>query len=294
MTISLFSSREIALFILILIFLIFILRNNAARKSILKVIEVALSRKLVVPFIGALIYCSIITFSLTKLDVWKWKYLKEISMWFLFIGVPSCYKALNIKPDDHYFKNFITNNMKIIVLIEFIFNSLTFHLIIEIILQGLIIVISLLKTNEKSNLLNKLLDKTLIILGFIIIVMTIVQLIKYYHDLDLNSLFIGFLIPIIFSIAYLPIVYIFALFSLYEHIFLKIDIVLKNTNQLKIRNSKIKLTIIGLCNVSFKHLYKFDSFVTKNGFIGVSKKNLKSLTQTFKKFKYEIMNDDKI
>lgn len=131
---DIFSTREIATGIWLIIFVAFVFISPSIRKAAISVIKVAVSRKLLIPFIAILVYAAILTFLSMQLPIWRNVYLKDIVFWVLFAGVPVCYGAVNSKKESHYFRNILTDNLKFTIILEFIISSFTFNLIAEIII----------------------------------------------------------------------------------------------------------------------------------------------------------------
>lgn len=64
-----------------------------------------------------LIYAAAFVILLTFIPIWKWVYIKDISIWVLFAGVPACYKAIGKNINEHYFHDMFFDNIKFIVLV---------------------------------------------------------------------------------------------------------------------------------------------------------------------------------
>ncbi len=141
---KIFSTREIAISIYIVLFIVYAFSKSNIRKELKNVIKCALTKKLVVPFIVLIIYAVIIVWILQLFSFWKWIYLKDVIIWVLFVGVPLCFNAVEHKIEKQYFSKAIVDNIKFTVLVEYIVSTFTFSLVGELILQPIIFILSMM------------------------------------------------------------------------------------------------------------------------------------------------------
>jgi hypothetical protein len=132
---DIFSTREIATVLWLIIFIIWVFVNKETRKSAFDVIKIACSKKLLIPFVCMLIYAIALTFLFSLTHMWKWLYIKEIAIWVLLVGVPTCFGAVDPKIDKDYFKKIVIDNLKLVILVEFFISTFTFNIFVEIILM---------------------------------------------------------------------------------------------------------------------------------------------------------------
>ena len=204
---DIFTTREIATGIWFILFLAFIFISPSTRKAAIRVIIVAVSKKLVIPFIAILVYATILTFLSMQLPIWRNVFLKDIIFWVLFAGVPVCYGAVNPKKESHYFRNILTDNLKFTIILEFIISSFTFNLIVEIIILPVVTLLVILETaagyNSENQPVKRLISFILAIFGYAFLGLTLKIAVETYSMLDSIDLLVSFCIPIIFSIAYI-------------------------------------------------------------------------------------------
>ena len=167
---SIFSTREIAVIFWCLIFVCLMLINKEIRKSIVEIIKSLFSKNIIIPFLIILIYLKLlIILFIFKFKMGQYIDLKEVLLWVLFSGIPLCYGVVNNKPDRHYIKEIIKDNIKFIILLEFIVSTFTFSLKMELVivplftLLFLLEVVSSMKREYKD--VNKLISYILLILN---------------------------------------------------------------------------------------------------------------------------------
>ena len=145
--------------------------------------------------------------------------------------------------EKSYFKNIILNNLKLVVVVEFITSSFTFNYIIEFLLQPILLFLYLLQYTAEAkkeykkiaNIINGIMS----FIGFFILISSLkiaIQSLTKENELDL---LISFFIPIIYSILFLPCAYLLALYSEYEQLYVRMKVVYKNTGMIKNGNKRI-------------------------------------------------------
>ncbi len=129
---TIFSTREVALFIWFLLFLIFVSRSKDVRHSIARAIKTFFSRKSIIAFSLLLLYILLIVFILSYIGFWDISLLKDTILWLLFSG-SVLFMNINKIENVNYFSGLIKDNIKIIIIWEFLFNFYTFSLIGELV-----------------------------------------------------------------------------------------------------------------------------------------------------------------
>ena len=95
-----FTTREVSVIIYSIVFLIYVLIKKG--KSIfLPVIKAACHIKLIVPFIFIVAMAIIFVWICKLLPFWNWIYVKDITFWVLFVGIPTCCNSVANKLEDH-------------------------------------------------------------------------------------------------------------------------------------------------------------------------------------------------
>lgn len=280
---NIFSTREIAIGIWLSIFIIFVFASSKIRKSAIDVVKVACTPKLALPFIGMLTYAVLLVFALTLLPIWKMIYIKDIVLWVLFAGVPSCFKAIGRQIDEHYFLNMILDNLKFIALVEFIINSFTFNIIVELIMLPAIVFLFMIETvaGTKAEFLSvkKVITCIITFLGLAIIWFTFKEAWSSYHNLRIVDLLVIFFIPFIFSFLYMPIAYIFAIYAKYEILFLRMSF--KEPKD-KIIQQNHRKAVLKVCGLSYKRICRFEKECVNNMYVSMKQNEFNELVKAFK------------
>jgi len=177
-----------------------------------------------------------IIFVLYFVNIWNISFLKDTIIWFLFSGIVTCVNAITSRSDKNKLKKIIYENLKALILIEFIVNYYTFPLIIELIVMPIIILIFLLDTftdnKEKYSSVTKLMKTLQTAIGFFLIYYFISNLVSSYQGFISYSTLKSFLLPILLSLCFLPFIYLFLLYAKYDMIFIRLKMGSSKTKEL--------------------------------------------------------------
>ena len=239
---SIFSTREIVSAIYLLCFILYGITKKSIQSSFSKVIKAFFCWKIIIPILVLLLYGYIPIFLVKQLKFWKWIYLKDVCFWVIFVGIPFCLNVSAAK-EKSYFKNIILNNLKLVVVVEFIISSFTFNILIEFILQPILIFLILLQYTAESKKDFKGIAKTINIIvnliGFFVLMSSINIAIQSLIKENKLDLFISFIIPILYSILFLPCAYLLTLYSEYEQLYVRMKVVYKNKGMINDGNKKL-------------------------------------------------------
>lgn len=264
---NIFSTREIAtgiwLIVIFAVVIVLAITSLPARRSIVDIIKNLCNGHFVISFALILAYAALLTFFLIQLPIWKNPHYKDVIVWVLFVGVPMCYGAV-ITEKNNYFRDMLIDNLKFTVIVEFIISTFTFSLLAEIIILPVLSLLVLMGTyceSKGENLqVKKFISVVLAITGFIILGGALKVAIKTYAKMGMMDSLVGFSIPIVLSVAYIPVAYIFGLYANYQTVFV-------NIRSKKIRDGRIrkkyKCKVFCVCGMSYRKISKFKNYTPK-------------------------------
>ncbi|MGG4263795.1 hypothetical protein [Peribacillus simplex] len=287
--INILSSRESASAIWLIIVLIFIFLKPKIRESAFKVIQAATVRQIVIPFFIIIFYSTLLVILASILSLWKWKYLKDVAFWVIFTGIPVCFGAITNHNNNHYFISILKNNLKYIVIVEFLLSSFTFNIIAELILLPCLSFLFLLDavaaTKEEYSKVKRLLSFIIAFIGFTVLGLTIK--IAFANCVTLNSIdvLITFSIPIVLSLLFIPIAYSYAVYSKYQELFIIMSF--KEPENKRIRKMH-RWEIMKACKLSYRRVTYFRNTYLKEMYVNMS---LDEFYKIIKKFKQTCSND---
>jgi hypothetical protein len=186
--------------------------------------------------------------------------------------------------DDNHFKKILNDNLKLIIVLEFVVVLYAFNFWIEMIfvpVMFFIVAMGAVAEIKKEYLqVKKIIDFVLSAIGIFLIIFAISQIVNDYQNfVSLNNLR-SFVLPPLLSFAFIPFLYMFALIMAYETLFVRLDIFLKNDTALA-RFAKIKF--FKLCFLNLRKLNKFAKESSPDLLNLKGKNDILSLVRKFEK-----------
>lgn len=241
---EIFNNREIATAIWICIISIVFLFKSEIRKSVVNLLKIFFYWKIQLFMFSLIIYSLIIISLLYLIKFWTFDFLKDSIIWFCFTGIVLSFDTATKSKYKSLFKKIIFDNIKVLIILEFIINTYTFSLIGEIIFLPIITFIAMIevvsKFNNKYSPVEKLTNYIQIVIGIIILTLSIIKIITDFKNFgNLNTLR-SFLLPPFLSISILPFIYLMIIISHYEQLFLRLNFY-KTKNKKLINYAKKKI-----------------------------------------------------
>lgn len=238
--VEVFTNRETAIIIWISLFTIYAFYEKSIRGSIFGVIKSALNKYILLYFVSYLVYILAFICMFYHFKLWDKDNLKDSLIWFVFSGLPIGFILTNKTLERGFWRKLVLENLKLILLLEFIINSFTFSLPVEFfILIPFVTMITLLnafcKHKNEYKLVEKLTNTIITVFGFIIIsyscyrAITEIQLIENINTL--RSIFL----PVVFSVVSVPYMYTLKLYIEYEN-----NVITRRYNELPRKSDKFK------------------------------------------------------
>jgi len=281
---SIFTTREIATFVWIIILLIIFLLNKKLRKSLSIVIKLFMGKKLRIIWILLLSLVCVITYVFYKLPIWNCIYLKDIIFWYLFSGIYISMNAVDNKSDEKYIKNVLRDNIKFIIVLEFILSTFTFNIYIELLLIPLIFFLTIIdeisKSKEEYKGIKKIVDYLLGIIGIIILCKTFFIGISSYKNLNFSETFISFCIPIVYLILVIPYEFLLELYSKYENVFCRMKFM--DVQERKLHRKHI-FKVIMSCKFSIRKIIYFKNNYVNKLYTKMNEEYFNNLLNDFKR-----------
>lgn len=243
---------------------------SSVRHSIPDLLKIFFGKKIIVPFVVMLLYIFLMVIIFKEVGFWDISATKDTILWTMGTAFATFFNLNKVAGDENHFKNAILDNIKFILILEFIVNLYSFNLAIELVVIP--IVSFIVMTNAYAGLkpeykqVKTLLDYALGLFGLFLIAFTFRELVVDFQNFATLKNLRDFFLPPLFSIVFLPFVYLMALYMQYESLFTRIDFANKNSDLAKYAKRKIFTT----CHVNLSKLNK----LSKNaGFPRVNSKD---------------------
>jgi hypothetical protein len=253
-----FTTREVATAIWLVIICVLLLLKADVRASVTKVIRAFFAKPIVVSMGLMFLYNVIVIAGLNFWGFWNISFLKDTVIWFLFAAIPLTLSFASSKEEVNVFRKILVENFKALIVVEYVVATYTFPLLVELMLFPVLLFIGLLdvvaKSDKKYVALARITSVTLPVLGLGILFFSIYGAAMDYQNLfSLGTVFSLFLTPML-SLLFAPFVFFLVLYARYESLF-----VLLNMGSKKPANIKgyAKRQIIKRLRLSLKGIREF-------------------------------------
>ena len=183
--------------------------------------------------------------------------LCDVIFWFFSAASYSFFQITKASDEPYYFSKAIKDNLKIIVVIQFVLSVYTFSLWVELIFIPLMVVIggmiAVSQQKEEHKIVEQLLTKLTEAIGLFIVIFTVYKLITAFGELGQLKTIYDLIIPTALSLLLLPFLYLLAVFNNYQSIFVRLGLFIKDPQLLKYA----KLTSIRKCHLRFAKLVRW-------------------------------------
>lgn len=217
MILDIFNTRELAIIAWAIVFFAWLLRKPDVLKSFLSSLKTL--PRLWKIFASMIAYIGLSIFALKTLSLWNIGLLKVTIFWFFGWAFFMLINISRIKSERHYFKKTISEIIGLTVIVSFVENFYTFPLIVELFLVPFIVLIVTLAAYSKIKneyLIGRVMNQTLVLVGFIVLVMSIGEIIVNFPKFVAYATLQEFLLPMLLSLMYLPYLYLLSWYMQYE------------------------------------------------------------------------------
>jgi hypothetical protein len=222
------SNREIAIGFWLAAFLTFAFSQHGVRDASRELIKALLQQKILMVLGLALLYVAGVVAVLLAVGAWTIDLLKDTILWSLFSGIGVAFALDRWSQHENVFRKTIVENVKIVVMIEFITSTYTLSLPGELVLVPVLAVLAgmdaVASTDERYGPAGKLLKWLQGVIGSAIVMYAVGQAIADYQTLgSLATLRTVVLAPLL-SILFSPFLYFLVLYTQYEALFLRLRV----------------------------------------------------------------------
>jgi hypothetical protein len=249
---DLFNNREIAVGIWLFAIAVFTACSKAIRASATDVLKAFFNPRLIIPLLASFLPTVALLGILAHFNLWELSVLKETIYWFIGTGLVMFGASTKVVNAKALFKQTAKDTLKLVIFLEFFIGFYVFPIWVELLMVPFITFIIMLATvagyqkGAEYDLTKKFLSQVTAAIGLAIMFFGAMAFIHNpkplfsYQNLEL------FLLPIILSCAYAPFVYLLALYSKYELVFLRVDMFLEHIDDRR----ALKLACIKRCGLS--------------------------------------------
>ena len=227
---EIFSTRELSLMIWLAVLLFGSQFSKSIRESTSTLLRTFFQISIVVIILLSVSYSAGIVYLLYKSTFWNELMLKDSIFWFIGSGFLILFNITKAGKERDFFKNIFMDNIKLILILEFIVNFHTFSLFTELIVLPIITFLAIISAyaglKEEYKKVKSLMDIIFITLGVILLIYSVRDMVTTSNTITWYTIK-AFLLPLILTIAFLPCAYLIALYMNYEDLFVRLSFFLK-------------------------------------------------------------------
>jgi len=233
-----FNTREIATAVWFLIFFVFVTsKKSDILRPVRYVVRAFCQLKILISFFVMLLYVAISVFILSKINLWTVDLLKDTIVWFCVSAMVMTVRFVTSDETKNIFKTIIIDNLKIIIIFEFIANTYTFSLPVELIIVSGITIFVLIEAaagvDKKNEIVEKYAKAILGIFGIIIFIVSMKNAIGDIQNLNKADAWRNIALAPLLSVILSPFIYVLVLYASYELVFLRLNFGVDKAKKLK-------------------------------------------------------------
>lgn len=256
--VEIFSTREIATLAWFAILIIYVTVYANWKPPFRELLQLLCNKLFVFPILCLFIYAALLMYVLSQFTFWDWILIKDAVIWVLFVAIPICFKVGTKRTADFPFRKIVVKNFTASAILEFFIGAFTFSFWTEMITVPAFSLLVLLQNHDRNNpkyqSVHKVMDSISVITGFALLWFTVDVAIDVIASEGIVGVLVSFCIPVLFSVAYLPLIYFLAVKALYNDLFVLIHI--RNKDGEKVFSEK-KKKVRCVCGFSYQRIQEF-------------------------------------
>lgn len=226
------NDREIAFLIWLSVFLAWVFIHPNMRPSAFGVLKAFLQIKIVIPLALLCTYLGLVVWGLHAIGLWDWDQLKNTFVWSIVVGFASFFQLQKIESNPNFFREWVRDTIRVIVVVEFLVNFYTFPLVTELILLPLLTLlfamIAIGEREPKYAPAVRLFNFLTTTFGLVLIGYSGYRIWTDFDDFASVATVRDFYTPILLSILFTPFIFVLHVYAVYESVFLMLNWSIKN------------------------------------------------------------------
>lgn len=225
-------------------------------------------------------YIACVICVLRLIGIWKIDHIPLTVLWSVCVAFVMLFNFQKAN-EPKFFKNSIKANVKTLVFLEFFINIYVFNFWIEFIIIPVFGIIGGMKAiaerDKEYKIVDKLLNFILVAAGLFLVFYSSYKVVTNFKNFATTQNFESFYMPILFSILFIPFVYIAALIAAYETLFTRLQFFVPDKTVLRYAKFKTILSI----QFNLSKLNRWSDYINKNWRFK-NKKEVKEAVAAFK------------
>lgn len=222
------NNREISIGIWLTVLILYSSFDTKLRSTFINLLKAFFAWKILVSIAAMFLYILIFVLVFSALGFWDITALKDTVYWSIGTAFVLLINSNNAVRRKDFFRKTIFDNLKLVLIIEFVINMYTFSLVWELIIVPVVVFLTASTYYFKTNthrVSKHYFEIFLGVFGLIILGLTVWNIVNDFSTFASLKTLCNFALPPIFTISFMPFIYFNALFIGYEMLFVRIDII---------------------------------------------------------------------
>ena len=226
--IELFSEREIAAGIWLFAAIAAAFGASRTRPLVRTIIAMTLRRPIISVLLCYAAYVVGVVALLAEYGLWNLEYIKITVMWFIFSGIAAVIDVASTKDSEQsHFGSWVADNIKALIVVEFLAHAYSFSLVVELALFPVIFVLAgaleTSKNDPEAEMAKVVFEMILGSIGLVFLAYSAFQVATNWSQFVDGDPVASFVLPPLLSLALLPFLYLTHLFVWYELIGIRLQ-----------------------------------------------------------------------
>ncbi len=229
------NNREIAVALWIIVAIICIFSSSkweSVRSSVSGLLSAFFVKQIISVQIIMLGYVGLEVFLLHRAGLWNVGQIKNTIFWVCSVGLLSIFKLESIKRDKNYFRNLALSSLKVHAIVQFVVGIYAFSLWIELLVVPIVVLIGLMSavagTEDRYSQVKRIFDYILIMFSLATIANALYMICSNLGDFAKESTIYDFIVPPLLTVFYIPFLYMFFVYTVYESAFIRLNFFIKD------------------------------------------------------------------
>jgi hypothetical protein len=175
--------------------------------------------------------------ALHAVGMWNIGLLKDTIIWFFVGALAMMVRFATANDTENLFRRIVKDSVKIVIVLEFLVNTYTFPLAVELILVPILTFIAMIDAftsmHEEYAIVAKITNGLQAVVGFVILGIALRRAVADWQTLNSLDTFRSIALAPVLSVCMFPFVYVMLVVSQYEQLFISLDFGTKKSPRLK-------------------------------------------------------------
>ena len=226
---SMLHNRELAALIWVGAAALWALSTKSVREGFAGLVKAFFKPQILIPLAAMLAWVGLELWVGVRLEIWNSALAKGTILWTLGSAGVLLFKStqLGSEADLDLFRQTVVGTFGVTVIVEFFANLYVMNLPVELLLQPMVVVPSLMvavgKQKPESRVATVFGERALAVIGVAVFGFAARQIYLDWHQIDARELVLEFVLPVLLTVGLVPFLFLFSIYVAYDAAFRRIS-----------------------------------------------------------------------